>query len=112
MAAMQAIVVGVAFSSVTDLTLSSACWSTRAVAGPYFTKPQAAELVRSYLDRHDASDPLASPLRAGSACLPPTLVQVGDDEILLDDSVRFVERAPPLRTIRRFLLHPFPAYPG
>jgi acetyl esterase/lipase len=41
----------------------------------------------------DASDPLASPLHADLAGLPPIRVHVGNDEMLLDDSVRFVEHA-------------------
>jgi acetyl esterase/lipase len=60
---------------------------------PYFTQPQATELVRSYLNGVDPDDPTASPLRADLAGLPPICVHVGDDEVLLDDSVRFVERA-------------------
>jgi monoterpene epsilon-lactone hydrolase len=91
--ARSAIVAGVALSPVTDLSLSGGSWSTRALADPYFTRPQVTELVRSYPDGQDASDPLGSPLRANLAGLPPIRVHVGDDEVLLDDSVRFVERA-------------------
>jgi acetyl esterase/lipase len=91
--ASQALVGGVALSPMTDLSLSGESWSTRAVADPYFTKAQAAELVRSYLDGHDPTDPLASPLYADLEGLAPVRVHVGDDEVLLDDSVRFVERA-------------------
>jgi epsilon-lactone hydrolase len=40
-----------------------------------------------------ATDPLASPLYGGVAGLPPIRVHVGDDEVLLDDSHRYVERA-------------------
>jgi acetyl esterase/lipase len=89
----KALVGGVALSPVTDLSLSGESWSTRAVADPYFTKAQAAELVRSYLHGHDPADPLASPLNANLEGLAPIRVHVGDDEVLLDDSVRFVERA-------------------
>ena len=86
-------VAGVALSPVTDLSLSGASWTTRAAADPYFTQPQAAELVRSYLNGVDPNDPAASPLRADLTGLPPIRIHVGDDEVLLDDSVRFVERA-------------------
>ena len=86
-------VAGVALSPVTDLSLSGASWTTRAAADPYFTQSQAAELVRSYLNGADSNDPSASPLRADLAGLPPIRVHVGDDEVLLDDSVRFVDRA-------------------
>lgn len=84
---------GVALSPVTDLTLSGESWSTRSIADPYFTQSQAAELVRSYLDGHDSKDPLASPLHADLKGLVPIRVHVGNDEVLLADSVRLVERA-------------------
>jgi epsilon-lactone hydrolase len=84
---------GVALSPVTDLALSGDSWSTRADADPYFTQTQAAELVRSYLDGHDAEDPFASPLYANLKGLAPIRVHVGNDEVLLDDSIRLVERA-------------------
>jgi monoterpene epsilon-lactone hydrolase len=86
-------VAGVALSPVTDLSLSGTSWTTRAAADPYFTHSQAAELVRSYLNGADPSHPSASPLHADLAGLPPIRVHVGDDEVLLDDSVRFVDRA-------------------
>jgi len=91
--ASEALVGGVALSPVTDLTLSGESWSTRALADPYFTRPQAAELVRSYLDGDDPADPKASPLYADLNNLVPIRVHVGSDEVLLDDSIRFVERA-------------------
>ena len=91
--AAEALVAGVALSPVTDLTLSGESWSTRALADPYFTRPQAAELVRSYLDGDDPADPKASPLYADLNNLVPIRVHVGSDEVLLDDSIRFVERA-------------------
>lgn len=84
---------GVALSPVTDLSLSGASWMTRAAADPYFTHPQVAELVRSYLNGADPGDSSASPLRADLAGLPPIRVHVGEDEVLLDDSVRFIDRA-------------------
>ena len=89
----EALVGGVALSPVTDLALSGDSWSTRAVADPYFTQPQAAELVRSYLDGHSPEDPFASPLYADLKGLAPIRVHAGSDEVLLDDSVRLVERA-------------------
>ena len=85
-------VAGVALSPVTDLSLSSASWATRAAADPYFTQLQTAELVQFYLNGADPSDPSVSPLHANLAGLPPIRVHVGDDEVL-DDSVRFVDRA-------------------
>ena len=83
----------VAFSPVTDLTLSGQSWKTRAAADPYFVESQARELVRSYLNGADPRDPKASALYGDLAGLPPVRVHVGDDEVLLDDALRYVARA-------------------
>jgi acetyl esterase/lipase len=83
----------VALSPVTDLSFTGESWATRAGVDPFFTQPQAAELVRSYLSGHDPADPVASPLRANLKGLAPIRVHVGSDEVLLDDAVRFVDRA-------------------
>jgi monoterpene epsilon-lactone hydrolase len=89
-----ATLVGVAvLSPVTDLSLSGATYETRAEADPLFTRPQVAALVRSYLGSADPNHPLASPLQAVLSGLPPVRIHVGDDEVLLDDSVRYVDRA-------------------
>jgi monoterpene epsilon-lactone hydrolase len=83
----------VALSPVTDLTLSGQTWKTRAVADPYFIESQARELVRSYLNGADPTDPQAFPLFGDLIGLPPIRVHVGDDEVLLDDALRYVARA-------------------
>jgi acetyl esterase/lipase len=83
----------VALSPLTDLTLAGQSWETRAAADPYFTKLQAAELVQAYIGAADPMDPRVSPLYGNLAGLPPVRVLVGDDEMLLDDSRRYVERA-------------------
>jgi epsilon-lactone hydrolase len=90
----NATLVGVAvLSPVTDLTLSVASYETRAEADPFFTRPQVAELVNSYLKTANPKHPLASPLQARLSGMPPVRIHVGSDEVLLDDSLRYVERA-------------------
>jgi acetyl esterase/lipase len=116
-AGSKALVGGVVLSPVTDLTLSGESWSTRAAADPYFTGPQATDLVRAYLDGHDSADPLASPLYADLKGLAPIRVHVGNDEVLLDDSVRFVERAVAAAADARLdvwegMVHGFPGSVG
>ncbi|MGA3189283.1 MAG: alpha/beta hydrolase [Bryobacteraceae bacterium] len=87
------VVGAVLFSPITDLALTGESFDTRAQADPYFTKSQAAGLVRSYLGETDPKNPLASPLYADLTGLPPIRIHVGDDEVLLDDSRRYIERA-------------------
>ena len=94
----NATLVGAAvLSPVTDLTLSGATYDTRADSDPFFTRPQVAALVHSYLGNADAKHPVASPLysRPDSqlAGMPPVRIHVGDDEVLLDDSLRYAARA-------------------
>jgi len=50
------------------------------------------EFADYYLAGADARHPYASPLHGDAAGLPPTLIQVGSDEILRDDSVRMAAR--------------------
>ena len=83
----------VALSPVTDLTLSGQSWRTRAAADPYFIESQAGELIRSYLNGADPTAPKASPLYGDLAGLPPVRVHVGEDEVLLDDALRYVARS-------------------
>jgi acetyl esterase/lipase len=93
-ASTNAALVGIALlSPVTDLTLSGASYDTRADADSFFTRPQVAELVHSYLGSADPKQPLASPLHGQLAGLPPVRIHVGDDEVLLDDALRYTERA-------------------
>ncbi|HVN42342.1 MAG TPA: alpha/beta hydrolase [Steroidobacteraceae bacterium] len=54
------------------------------------TRPWIGECARFYLADHDARDPCASPVNADLMGLPPTLVQVGLDEVLLEDARRMV----------------------
>jgi acetyl esterase/lipase len=83
----------VLLSPVTDLSLSGESWTSRAEADPFFVRDQAEGLVDAYLARHDPEDPLASPLFGALAGLPPIRVHVGDDEVLRDDSLNYVQRA-------------------
>jgi len=93
-ATAKATLVGVAVQSpLTDLSLSGETYATRAEADPFFTRSQAAEFVHAYLGTADPAQPLASPLNARLSGLPAVRIHVGDDEVLLDDSRRYVERA-------------------
>jgi epsilon-lactone hydrolase len=93
-ASINATIAGVAvLSPVTDLSLSGTTYETRADADPLFSRPQVAELLHSYLGSAGARHPLASPLHGRHSGMPSTRIHVGDDEALLDGSLRYVERA-------------------
>ena len=84
---------GVCISPWVDLTCSGASYTTRKDADPIVKFDSIAMMSKAYLASTDVKTPLASPLFAELGGLPPLLVQVGDDEVLLDDSVQLVERA-------------------
>jgi acetyl esterase/lipase len=67
--------------------------TTKADADPIVQKPGLLQLAAAYLGGKDPRTPLAAPLHADLAGLPPLLIQVGTAETLLDDAVRLAERA-------------------
>lgn len=77
------------FSPWTDITLSGDSVRTRAGVDPLFTE----DALRWYADRLTPDPATASPIFADLSGLPPVLVQVGADELLLDDAVRLAARA-------------------
>jgi len=74
-----------------DLALSGESMETRSEADPLMTRDSLATTARLYLGTHDPHDPLASPVYADLAGLPPVRIHVGEDEVLLDDSIRYGE---------------------
>jgi acetyl esterase/lipase len=80
-------------SPVTDLALTGSSWQSRADADPYFVREQVEGLIQAYLNGHPARDPIVSPLYGSLIGSPPIRVHVGNDEVLLADSERLVERA-------------------
>jgi acetyl esterase/lipase len=86
----------VPISPATDFLATGDSWRTRAEADPILRMgPEGITmLAQVYLQgRAKADDPLASPLYGDYRGLPPLLFQVGDAEVLLDDSTRAAERA-------------------
>jgi monoterpene epsilon-lactone hydrolase len=81
------------FSPWTDLALTSASMQTRAEADPIFIQAALASFAGHYLQGHDPLAAQASPVYGPLAGLPPVQVHVGDAEVLLDDSVRYVAQA-------------------
>jgi acetyl esterase/lipase len=83
----------VTMSAWTDLTCSGASLQAKADVDPILTPDVPRQYASLYLGAHDSRDPLASPIFGDFTGLPPTLMQVGSDEILLDDTIRVAEAA-------------------
>lgn len=79
----------VAVSPWTDLTLTGESSVSRAAADPVLDRAKLMDAAASYLAGADPSDPQASPLFGRLDGRTPVLIHVGDDEVLLDDSVRY-----------------------
>ncbi len=67
--------------------------ASRNAATDYVPFLHAGRPNREYLGETDPRTPEASPLYGDLAGLPPLLVFAGDREMILDDSIRLVERA-------------------
>ncbi|MEH6471899.1 MAG: alpha/beta hydrolase [Halopseudomonas sp.] len=84
----------VALSPATDFTGQSPSMKTKAGIDPIVNPIALTMLDPIYLRGAVALDhPYASPLFGDLSQLPPLLIQVGEMEVLLDDSVRFAEQA-------------------
>lgn len=78
-----------AFSPWTDLTLSGASVQEQAIGDPVLDAADLRAAAAAYLGSAAPDDPRASPLFGQKNLHTPLLIQVGSDEILLDDSKRF-----------------------
>jgi acetyl esterase/lipase len=83
----------VTISAWTDLACTGNTMRTRADVDPMVTEAVLSRMGQDYLQGGDARQPLASPLYAALRGLPPLLMQVGDAEVLLDDTTRVADKA-------------------
>ncbi len=83
----------VALSPATDLAFTGDSVRTRLHLDPIFSHGGPNTIIQDYVTSHDPHEPLISPLYADLHGLPPLLLHVGDHEILLDDTVRFGQKA-------------------
>ena len=77
---------GVCISPWTDLTNEAESYRTHADRDPLVFEEDIGRWGAAYLAGADPRTPLASPFHADLAGLPPLLVQVGSEEVLLDDA--------------------------
>lgn len=81
------------FSPMTDLALTGASITSKSDADPILSGASLSSAATMYLAGHNARDPLVSPLYGVRSGLPPIRIDVGEDEVLLDDSIRYLDRA-------------------
>lgn len=82
---------GIPLSAATDFTLASD--SLKTVHDPIISARTMPEFRDRYLVQSDPRNPLASPVFGDYRGLPPLLIQVGEHEMLRDDSVRVAKKA-------------------
>jgi epsilon-lactone hydrolase len=85
-------VAGISLSPWTDLKLTGESHRTRANAA--IDPPGMSQVCSQYyIGKNDPCFPLISPLYGDLRGLPPLLIDVGDDEMMRDDSIMFAEKA-------------------
>ncbi len=78
----------VAISPWTDLTMSGKSYEKNAKHDPSMTKARLEFYAKEYIGAsQDFENPIASPLFGNLGDMPPSLIFVGEDEVMLDDSV-------------------------
>ena len=84
---------GVCISPWADLTCSAGTYAAKADTDPMVPHDEIRKFADLYLGDKDPKTPLASPVFADLTGLPPLLIQVGTEEVLLDDSLALDRRA-------------------
>ena len=77
----------VLLSPWTDLMSTGKSHVTRAEVDPVLNAEYIEKSIQCYAEGQDLENPLISPLYGDFTGFPPTLIQVGDNEILLNDSI-------------------------
>lgn len=100
-----------------DLSLSGDSHSTHAERDPMLSPAWLASCADAYRGKLAANNPNCSPLFANLRGLPPTLIQVGSEEILLSDSEQLFDAARKVKLkveLQRFdgLWHVFQLHAG
>jgi epsilon-lactone hydrolase len=83
----------VLMSPTVDLTSSGASMTERVDQDPFSTPDMLRQFADDYLAGADPRAPLASPLFASLAELPPLLIQAGTADLLFSDSQRLASAA-------------------
>ena len=82
-----------ALSPWTDLSMSGESYQTMEEKDAMLKKKELADAASMYIGDNVAHNPLISPIFGDLSGLPPLLIQVGSEEMLLDDSRKLAEVA-------------------
>lgn len=77
----------------TDLVGTVESRTTRDAVDPIFSGSMINFLANFYAGTEDKHNPLLSPIYADLRGFPPLLIEVGNDEVLLDDAILLAEHA-------------------
>jgi acetyl esterase/lipase len=88
----------------TDLTVSGSSVDGNYGRDLWFTRKHLEIWARYYVGQADARSPYVSPVFADFSGLPPLLLLVGEDELLLDDTLRVRDAAISVGTDVRVLI--------
>ncbi len=83
----------VCMSPWTDLTFTGQSHITKAEADPVLLTDVLREWAACYAETETPNNPLISPIYADFHNFPPMLIQVGSEEVLLDDARMLAEKA-------------------
>jgi len=76
-------------SPIVDLTLTNPIYRTRASTSPLVSPRMMREAVKAYVNNgsQDLKDPLLSPLYGDFHSYPPTIIEVGSQELAIGDAM-------------------------
>ena len=83
----------VCFSPWLDMEGIGESFISKAEVDPIVSEAPIKIMAKAYLAGAEPRNPLAAPLYGDLSGLPPMLIQVGTEEVLLDDSTRLAEKA-------------------
>lgn len=104
-------------SPLVDLSAAGRSYDDPAVNDPIHQRAIVKSMAKQYLGETPATDPRASPLFADLREMPPTLIQVGGREVLLDECERLAEELAAHGTSSTLeiwpgMIHVFQQFPG
>jgi len=107
----------VALSPWANLACEGESYVTRHGRDPLLTRAVLLDMAEAYLCGADPRQAWASPALADLAGLPPLLIQVGSEEVLLDDAQALAERARAAGVtvdlqVWRDMIHVWQMFPG